>query len=390
MPSVSVNPPKTPVTKGSNGTAAATIPNVCKMPGPPAPFVPAPLPNIGKSGDSPKGYSQDVTIEGKAVAIKGATFNSMGDMASKGTGGGLISANTHGITKFVGPGSMDVKIEGKNVQLLSDPMLNNCAGGGSPPNSATLLGVIQTTGMLTVVEAGKCPVCGKDHGDFKETGGTKLDATSLSNEFHERVREQIQQGYTTMLAVVQCRTCARKYGDHSSGTLKEFAKAADAAGILHPAETDAMADRPEGTPAAIMRGRRDRTMAIMRARVGDKVTQIAMNAKRRVQKSVDRTGTAAYPLGSCGAQGALVFAIDRRALPKAMTERLYSVQRQGAITVAGGLTAAIEHKVAGSDGVRRVTSRGFKSGETVPPCKTCELVVPVLICPDPEYQCQCS
>ena len=61
MSSVSVNPPKTPVTKGSNGIATATIPNVCKMPGPPAPFVPVPLPNIGKSGKSPQGYSQDVT-----------------------------------------------------------------------------------------------------------------------------------------------------------------------------------------------------------------------------------------------------------------------------------------------------------------------------------------
>src|SRR5947209_1583407 len=90
MGSVSVNPPKTPVTKGSNGIATATVPNVCKMPGPPAPFVPVPLPNIGKSGKNPQGYTQDVTVEGDAVAIKGSTFESMGDVASKGTGGGLI------------------------------------------------------------------------------------------------------------------------------------------------------------------------------------------------------------------------------------------------------------------------------------------------------------
>ena len=51
---VSVNPPKTPVTEGSQDLAAATLPNVCKMPGPPAPFVPTPLPNIGKSGDNLK------------------------------------------------------------------------------------------------------------------------------------------------------------------------------------------------------------------------------------------------------------------------------------------------------------------------------------------------
>jgi uncharacterized Zn-binding protein involved in type VI secretion len=143
MGSVAINPPKTPVTKGSNGIAAATLPNVCKMPGPPAPFVPTPLPNIGKSGSSPKGYSKKVKIEGKEVAIRGASFTSMGDVASKGTGGGMVSANTHGPTKFVGPGSMDVKIEGKNVQLLGDPMLNNCGPSGSPANSATMTGVTQ-------------------------------------------------------------------------------------------------------------------------------------------------------------------------------------------------------------------------------------------------------
>jgi len=119
------------------------MPNVCKMPGPPAPFIPTPLPNIGKSGDSPEGYSTSVKIEDQPVAIRGATFKSVGDIASKGTGGGLVSSNTHGPTKFAAPGSMDVKIEGKNVHLLSDPMLNNCGPSGSPPNSATMVGVIQ-------------------------------------------------------------------------------------------------------------------------------------------------------------------------------------------------------------------------------------------------------
>jgi uncharacterized Zn-binding protein involved in type VI secretion len=138
---VAINPPKTPCTTEARGFAKATIPNVCKMPGPPAPFVPAPLPNIGKSSLSPKGYSTTVRIEGQTVAIRGATFDSIGDIASKGTGGGLISANTHGPTKFVTPGSMNVKIEGKAVHLLGEPMLNNCGPGGSPPNTgATMAG----------------------------------------------------------------------------------------------------------------------------------------------------------------------------------------------------------------------------------------------------------
>ena len=58
------------------------------------------------------GYNLQYKIEGNTVAIKGASFGSMGDMASKGTGGGLISANTHGPCKFISPGSMDVKFEG--------------------------------------------------------------------------------------------------------------------------------------------------------------------------------------------------------------------------------------------------------------------------------------
>jgi uncharacterized Zn-binding protein involved in type VI secretion len=128
------------------GIAKATLPNVCKMPGPPAPFVPSPLPNIAKSGSSPNDYSTSVKIEGNTVAIRGAMFESMGDMASKGTGGGLISANTHGPAKFITPGSMSVKIEGKSVHLLGEPMLNNCGANGSPPNTgATMAGVDQRT-----------------------------------------------------------------------------------------------------------------------------------------------------------------------------------------------------------------------------------------------------
>lgn len=146
MGTVSVNPPKTPVTEGSSGLAVATVPNICKMPGPPAPFIPVPLPNIGKSGSSPKKYTKDVKVEKKPVAVKGASFGSQGDMASKGTGGGLVSSNTHGPTKFIGPGSMDVKFEGKNVHLLSDPTTNNC---GSPANSATVPGLLQGPGVPT-------------------------------------------------------------------------------------------------------------------------------------------------------------------------------------------------------------------------------------------------
>lgn len=137
MSSVAINAPKTPITEGSSGKSLATTPNVCKMPGPPAPFVPTPLPNLGTSGDNLKRGTKKVTIEGKKVAIKGSTFMSMpsGDVASQGTGGGILSSKVQGKTKFLAPGSLDVKLEGKNVQLLGDAMGNN---GGSPVNAATM------------------------------------------------------------------------------------------------------------------------------------------------------------------------------------------------------------------------------------------------------------
>lgn len=183
MSSVGIHPPKTPVTKGSIGIAKATTPNVCKMPGPPAPFVPSPLPNIAKSGMSPKGYSKKVKIEGNTVAIRGASFKSMGDMASKGTGGGLISANTHGPAKFITPGSLTVKIEGKSVHLLGEPMLNNCGPSGSPPNTgATLLGVDQ--------EDSEKPAC--DPHDLKFSELTK-EAEKRRREEQEKKRQSYEE-----------------------------------------------------------------------------------------------------------------------------------------------------------------------------------------------------
>jgi hypothetical protein len=127
MNSVGVNPPKTPVTEGSITIAASDVPNVCKMPGPPAPFVPTPLPNIGRSGDRLKKCTTTVKFESNKVGIKGSYFMSQPspDVASQGTGGGVVSSCTQGKTEFVAPGSMDVKAEGENIQFLGDAMTSN-------------------------------------------------------------------------------------------------------------------------------------------------------------------------------------------------------------------------------------------------------------------------
>ncbi len=148
MISVGVNPPKTPVTEGSMDMAPATLPNVCKMPG--APFTPTPLPNFGRSADRLTDATTTVKIEGKKVAIKGSYYMSQPspDVASKGTGGGIVSQATQGKTEFVAPGSMNVKAEGKNIQLLGDAMTNN---GGSPANSGTMPGNQQAPAGVGII-----------------------------------------------------------------------------------------------------------------------------------------------------------------------------------------------------------------------------------------------
>ena len=122
---VAINPPKTPLTEGSNGVSTATVPNVCKMPGPPAPSVPTPLPNIAQTGTKPSGFTKTVKVEGKRVAVKGSSFGSTGDVASQATGGGIVSATTQGRAKIISPGSMNVRMEGKAVHLLGDMTTNN-------------------------------------------------------------------------------------------------------------------------------------------------------------------------------------------------------------------------------------------------------------------------
>jgi len=177
---VGVNPPKTPVTEGSQDKAPASVPNVCKMPGPPAPFVPTPLPNLGRSDDSPDGYTTTVIFEGKKVAIKGATYKSTGspDAASKGTGGGIVSSVEEGKTGFAAPGSMNVKAEGKNIQLLGDAMTNN----GNTYNSATLPGNLQLTETMKQIADDLCDAFCKEVSSNKKSAARRKRAAAAKGK----------------------------------------------------------------------------------------------------------------------------------------------------------------------------------------------------------------
>lgn len=144
---------KTVVHKSSGGVTMA-FPDVCKTPSPGGP-VPVPYPNVAKSSDTAKG-SKKVKVDGNPIMLKGSVFStSMGDEAGT-AGGGVASNTTKGKAEFVNY-SFDVKVEGKNVPRLLDPMLHNKLSSPNTPPTPLL------QPPLVVLTRPVCPCCNKSH-----------------------------------------------------------------------------------------------------------------------------------------------------------------------------------------------------------------------------------
>ncbi|WP_082146183.1 MULTISPECIES: DUF4150 domain-containing protein [Burkholderia cepacia complex] len=110
----------------SGGVATCAAPDFCKTPG--AGVVP--YTNVAFSRDLVNG-SKTVRTNGVPAALKESEFKpSYGD--EPGVGGGVVSGVNRGWAKFTNY-SYDVKIEGRNVARLSDPMMMN----GNNPNTNT-------------------------------------------------------------------------------------------------------------------------------------------------------------------------------------------------------------------------------------------------------------
>jgi hypothetical protein len=117
----------TVVHAGSSGIAMS-FPDVCKTPSPAGP-VPIPYPNIAQSSDTADG-SSTVKVDGNPIMLKSSNFKmSTGDEA--GSAMGVVSNKIKGKAVPINA-SFDVKVDGKNVFRLTDPMQTNC---GNPANT---------------------------------------------------------------------------------------------------------------------------------------------------------------------------------------------------------------------------------------------------------------
>jgi hypothetical protein len=139
--------------------------------------------------DFEAGYGSRVAKQGHAYLVgvmllhaltrggddSGGVDGPSGDIASKGTDGGIASMNVEGPTTVVSPSSLDVRIEGKNVQLLGDQMLNGGGPPGSPANPATMTGPILMTSISDVGDSEKCPRCKISTGKTKSADAKPYD-----------------------------------------------------------------------------------------------------------------------------------------------------------------------------------------------------------------------
>jgi len=117
-------------TKG--GGQCMAFPDVCKVPAPPAPFAPAPFPNIAMLPQgNPGTMSSKVKICNQPAAHKDTEIPmSSGDEA--GSLGGMVSGMIKGPCKFKS-GSGKVKWEGKPAVHLTCPIGHNGSNANAPP-----------------------------------------------------------------------------------------------------------------------------------------------------------------------------------------------------------------------------------------------------------------
>jgi hypothetical protein len=294
---------------------------------------------------------------------------------------------------------MDVKIEGKNVQLLGDPMLNNCGPSGSPANAATMMGVIQATGLVMVVDGEEaCPLNSEHnpHGPMEETTQTKADASALASELAVVLAPK-KRYLARMLGVVHCKCGKKKYADHSNVTLHEFCEAVknlkspwrappsslsldELMGKKSEKEEERLQKRSEDSEGRVRERMRERY--VNSEEVEDRWALAADRALDSfLKRKDDPPPPAAYPPGSCAAQKVIVFVWDNGAYPGAITEQWFHTKK-------AATSAPIRFRDARTEKIE-VKVEAFGHGETVPPCRTCELIIPLMLCPgDKEAQCQ--
>jgi hypothetical protein len=183
--------------KAGAGKVLAAFPDVCMSPPPPpAGPVPVPYPNTSFDADMRNG-SKTVKIGGKEVMLKDVSYYATSPLgneaATRNFGAGVMTHVITGKTYFVA-WSMDVKIEGQNVDRHEDLTTSNHASPGG--NSAPQLNFSQRS--LDRIAYLKCPCCGRGRGAC--AGAFAEDDEPITFNQFFGIGERGNEGRTTALA----------------------------------------------------------------------------------------------------------------------------------------------------------------------------------------------
>lgn len=107
------------------------MPDVCKVPAPPAPPIPTPFPNQAQLADAQAATcGLKVKIENKSVVLEMTQIpQTSGDEA--GTAGGVVSGMNRGPAQ-IKMGSKTVVVEGKGLAMLTSMVAQNGTNANMP------------------------------------------------------------------------------------------------------------------------------------------------------------------------------------------------------------------------------------------------------------------
>ncbi len=168
--------------KSGDGKVIAAFPDVClSPPSPPAGPIPLPYPNTSFSKDMKEG-SKTVKIDGKEVMLKDKSYyktSPLGDeAATRSFGGSVITHTITGKTYFTA-WSMDVKVEGENVDRHVDLTTSNHNPypGSTPP----MVNAEKVALAEERIAENQCPCCGKPRHAWQQGAPQNMEEWYLAN-----------------------------------------------------------------------------------------------------------------------------------------------------------------------------------------------------------------
>lgn len=165
--------------KAGSGKTICAFPDTCFTPPEnPAtpPGVPVPYPNTGFASDTTKG-SKNVKISDKEIMLKNKSYfkTSVGDEAGCAAKKGVITSKNKGKVYFKA-WSMDVKVEGENVDRHLDLTTNNhaCEPGDTPPYPFTDEMYLEAMEAWGEAHYRECECCGEQAHSIAQAAGNEI------------------------------------------------------------------------------------------------------------------------------------------------------------------------------------------------------------------------